>query len=299
MGALIWNSGIALSIFLGFYLTYQSTHSRKISNFIGSLVFIFWISWTVFGLSKIVMGYRLRGELMTYQSIVIIVTFYLSYIVIKHLEKKQKKIKQQEVHISKQDETIIELEKTNSDLRTKLDHINDEILNRYINDIKDDEITTILDAKDHHIFLIDSLKNAQSDFIVRSGWANVNVIDHHFVALIKKKLSEGVNIYFGYGYQSYGQKQSEQSESEARAEYEFDLIKDWTKQSQCNGRLVIKYFPNHSKLLIVDDKYAVCGSFNWLSNSGRTVNSEESWVIRNQNFINERKNVIVNSFLDN
>ena len=103
----------------------------------------------------------------------------------------------------------------------------------------------------------------------------------------------------GYGYQSYGQKQSEQSESEARAEYEFNLIKDWTKQSKCKGRLVIKYFPNHSKLLIVDDKYAVCGSFNWLSNSGRTVNSEESWVIRNQNFVNERKNVIVNSFLDN
>lgn len=298
MGALIWNSGVALSIFLGFYLTYRNTNSKKISYLIGGLIFAFWIIWT-FGASKFAVGYKLKGDLFLFQTIASIVSFYLSIKLIQHLDKKQKKINQQEDYISKQDLQINELQISISDLRSKLDKINDDILKRYINEIRDDEISAIIDAKDHHIFLIESIKKAKNEVIVRSGWANVNVIDHHFVSLIKKKLSEGVNIYFGYGYQSYGQKQSEQSESEAKAEYEFKLIEKWTIKNKCKGRLVIKYFPNHSKILIIDDNYAVCGSFNWLSNSGRTVNTEESWVIRNKNFIKERKNILINSFLDN
>ena len=298
MKILLWNSGVALSIFLTFYLSYHLTSNRKISNLFGILVFSFWIAWTVFGLSKYFVGYVLTGELKFNQTIVAIVTFCISFFVVRHLDKKQIKINKQDSYISKQSEEIKELKKTVSDLRVKLESINDEILNRYINEISDDEISALMDSKDHHIFLIESLKKARSEVIVRSGWANVNVIDHHFVSLIKKKLSEGVNIFFGYGYQSYGQKQSEQSESEAKAQYEFDLINQWARENKCKGKLIIKYFPNHSKILIIDNNYAVCGSFNWLSNSGRTVNTEESWVIRNKNFIKERKSVLTNSFLD-
>lgn len=207
MGALIWNSGVALSIFLGFYLTYRNTNSKKISYLIGGFIFAFWIIWT-FGASKFAVGYKLKGDLFLFQTIASIVSFYLSIKLIQHLDKKQKKINQQGDYISKQDLQINELQMSISDLRSKLDKINDDILKRYINEIRDDEISAIIDAKDHHIFLIESIKKAKTEVIVRSGWANVNVIDHHFVSLIKKKLSEGVNIYFGYGYQSYGQKQS-------------------------------------------------------------------------------------------
>ena len=57
---------------------------------------------------------------------------------------------------------------------------------------------------------------------------------------------------------------------------------------------VVKKFPNHAKILIYDDKYAVNESFNWLSNAGRSRNIERSWVIKDKNFVEAEMEIILN-----
>jgi phosphatidylserine/phosphatidylglycerophosphate/cardiolipin synthase-like enzyme len=49
------------------------------------------------------------------------------------------------------------------------------------------------------------------------------------------------------------------------------------------GRIQIGKFPNHEKILVVDDDFVVCGSNNWLSNTGFR-NSERSVVVRSPDF---------------
>lgn len=59
------------------------------------------------------------------------------------------------------------------------------------------------------------------------------------------------------------------------------------------GTLLTRRFPNHQKLLICDDKFAVCGSFNWLSNAGRSPNQERSWIVTNKEFIQQEWELIL------
>ena len=47
-----------------------------------------------------------------------------------------------------------------------------------------------------------------------------------------------------------------------------NVLREWCADNDTKGILVVKKFPNHAKVLIRDDKYAVMGSFNWLSNAG-------------------------------
>ena len=43
-------------------------------------------------------------------------------------------------------------------------------------------------------------------------------------------------------------------------------------------------YKNHSKILICDDDYAVCSSFNWLSNA-KGQNIERSYVIYDKKIV--------------
>ena len=58
--------------------------------------------------------------------------------------------------------------------------------------------------------------------------------------------------------------------------------------------LHISDFANHSKILIKDDDYAIAGSFNWLSNSGRSQNQERSWIVYDKEFILDEKDEAIN-----
>ena len=53
-----------------------------------------------------------------------------------------------------------------------------------------------------------------------------------------------------------------------------------------------------SKFLSCDYKYAVCGSFNWLSNSGGSENEERSYIIYNKTFIEEELVEIMKNLYD-
>lgn len=293
MKGLIWNALFAISLYSVFSLTFKFSKNFKTTFKIGLIAYAFCILW-VLGLSEVFVGVKIRpgSPLFYFQMLNVTFVFIFACFRYNNLSSNLDKISYQE--------SVINLQKGElNKLKDKLDKINDDTLNKHIQSIKSNEIRVLIDSKEHNSFLIDSIRTAKIDVLVRSGWANDYVINLDFISLVKRKLHEGVNFYFGYGYQSSKQNNNQQSHSEMAGEFELSKLKDWSIEKKTKGKIKVKYFPNHSKLLIIDFNFTVCGSFNWLSNGGATVNLEESWVLSNINFIKERKSILVNSFLDN
>ena len=82
---------------------------------------------------------------------------------------------------------------------------------------------------------------------------------------------------------------------EIQAKKNFSELENWSAENKTKGMIHIREFKNHSKILICDNRFAICGSFNWLSNRN-SINKEQSWVTNNQKFINEELDEIL-SFL--
>jgi hypothetical protein len=51
-------------------------------------------------------------------------------------------------------------------------------------------------------------------------------------------------------------------------------------------------WPNHAKMLICDERYAICGSHNWLSNAGFS-NEERNWLVRDSAFVRHEREKII------
>ena len=60
-----------------------------------------------------------------------------------------------------------------------------------------------------------------------------------------------------------------------------------------------RYYPEHSKILICDDQFAIYGSFNWLSNKGKfSKNNETSCIVFDKGIINKEMNLIIRQYED-
>ena len=161
-------------------------------------------------------------------------------------------------------------------------------------------IVQISSPEDHNKLLKNAMRNSEHTVILLCGWVTTYVIDTEFKTLLGKALKRGVNVLIGYGYTASGEaKPANPHQKEAEAYLE--RLREWCAENDTKGILVVKKFPNHAKVLIRDDKYAVMGSFNWLSNAGRSQNSERSWVVKDRDFVLQETEIIINqlaSFMD-
>ena len=145
---------------------------------------------------------------------------------------------------------------------------------------KDDE--NIVIRNESHLKALESaIKQSKNNVFIYSGWLNIAVVKM-LREEMQKGLSRGINIYIGYGWQ-YPSGQDQKSLRETEAISMIEKINDSTEGS---GRIVCKKFPNHSKVLICDEVYAICGSANWMSNSGYH-NREVSIKITSKKLIHE------------
>ena len=164
-----------------------------------------------------------------------------------------------------------------------------KILKKELNSKKVLRLSTLQEHKDQ---LFHSLHNARSRICILSGWATSYVIDDEFKFLLAKALKRGVNVFIGYGYKSSFDP-IPKSKTQKDAENNLLKLKEWCSEENTDGLLVIAYHPNHSKILICDDSYAVCGSFNWLSNSGKSRNFERSWIVYDKVFVDTEMELIM------
>ena len=253
MKPLLYSIIIAITIFLAWNM--KGKFAGKIA---GLAVGGFWLAWTL-GLSAVFVGYALSGELLFVQLGVVVVVFYISFKTWKN-------------------KNLI------YDLKKNLKRIDNQNFNSNINNISNKEIKVIENAKDHRKFLLKTLDQAKKTIVIFSGWLTDYSVNQEFRNKIKSCLDRGVDIIIAWGYKKSGSISSEHKNAGEKAIRE---LKEWTALNKTKGTLETFYFPNHSKILICDTKYAVMGSFNWLSNSGGSENEECSWIIYNKTFIEE------------
>ena len=264
MKPLLYSILIAITIFFAWNM--KGKFAGKIA---GLAVGGFWLAWTL-GLSTVFVGYALSGELLFVQLGVVIVVFYISFKMWKN-------------------KNLI------NDLKKNLKKIDNQNFNSNINNISNKEIKVIENAKDHRKFLLKTLDQAKKTIVIFSGWLTDYSVNEEFRNKIKSCLDRGVDIIIAWGYKKSGSISSEHKNAGEKAVRE---LQEWTASNKTKGTLETFYFPNHSKILICDTKYAVMGSFNWLSNSGGSENEERSYIIYNRSFIEEELVDIMKNLYD-
>ncbi|MDP6125942.1 MAG: phospholipase D-like domain-containing protein [Candidatus Latescibacteria bacterium] len=169
-----------------------------------------------------------------------------------------------------------------------------ELLQKLVQENNRKKIKPIDSLAEHQQELSKALISAKHTICILSGWATSYVVDKEFQQLLRKCLSRGVDIYIGYGYQN-SKKSKPKKGVEKEAEKNLTELNEWCALEKTKGRLIVRYFPNHSKLLICDDRYAVNGSFNWLSNVGEAQGEERSWIVYDKDFVETERDIVVTS----
>lgn len=264
MEPLFWSLGIAVSIYLSWNIV------TRISNKIAGFSTVgFWLFWTLGGSAWF--GFSvLTGPLFFVQMTVILVVFYLSYKMWKN-------------------KSLI------NDLKKDLKKIDNKILSSKLENLSNNEIKVLTTPKDHRKLLLQTLDTANSTIVIFSGWLTDYSVNNEFRNKLKNCLSRGVDIIIAWGYKKSGDISSQEKNT---GEKSINELQEWTSQNKTSGTLESFYFPNHSKILICDTKYAVMGSFNWLSNKGGSENEERSWIVYNKNFIQDELSEIMKNLYD-
>ena len=240
-----------------------------------------WIIFTIFFSG--IWGAYLSNQIWTIFFALMMVFVFLFVDNLRKKEQKKASDAGEEAKISKQEN--IKLKQIIADL------------NRHFGKINLDKEEAVIGNDAHKKVLEDALNKCQNRVIILSGWATDRVVNKNFKNMVLNALKRGVTIYIGYGYRARGEEHfSKRERIEARKR--LDDLNSWCSSNDPSGRLEIFEFPNHGKLVIKDSDYLVCGSFNWLSNSGFTDNFEISLGITNNQNVDKIADKIVGVFDD-
>lgn len=116
----------------------------------------------------------------------------------------------------------------------------------------------VLFTYDHRPLLIRALNEVQNTVVIISPWIKRGGLNSEVLRLIEKAVKDGKRVIIGYGI----------SEEEDSDKYVIDRLKGIATQKY-KGILELKSLNNtHEKVLIMDNKFLVITSFNWLSFKG-------------------------------
>ena len=284
MEAVIWIVGIIFSILIAFSF---------LNAVAGFSVVVFWLIWTL-GFSSVVVGYALTGPLAIIQFLIILFAFKYSYGEYKKKKKIKENLNKTEFEVQETRRVIIEKESLIVQLKKDLERIDNPNLKGLR--IRENEIEVIDTPEDHRKKLLETLDKASDQLIILSGWIMDYSVNDKFRAKLKSCLNRGVDVFVGYGYKSKSTVIYKETKNQA-TKYLKEL-QEWCSENKTKGILEIFHYPNHSKILICDNKFAINGSFNWLSNGGGAENEERSWVITNKNFIKKEVKALMETLYD-
>lgn len=116
-----------------------------------------------------------------------------------------------------------------------------------------------LEVYEHPDLLRSALAECQSRLLIVSPWIRAAVVDKKFVSAVEGALIRGVEIFIGYGL---GSDDNATDRDKAAEKALLDLGKRYPIfQAKRLG-------DTHAKVLVVDEKFVVVTSFNWLSFKG-------------------------------
>lgn len=183
-----------------------------------------------------------------------------------------------EINLTNQNIEIIDNEEKKKELENKLQKAVNEIaeLNKRLDSLISLTPIRFLKTYDHRPLLEEALKDSKERLLIISPWIRANASNSWLIDSLEKLLKRGVKVFIGYGF-------GDESE-ENRRDYDIEAenkIKKLAKRYQDN--FVFKRLGDtHSKILVSDQKFAIVGSFNWLSFKGdpnRTFRDERSILV--------------------
>ncbi len=127
-----------------------------------------------------------------------------------------------------------------------------------------------------HVPLFDrALREARKRLLVISPWINDRVMEPK-LRLLEELLRHGVEVYIGFGITERG--------PDDRKSRLGDQTLAWLqrKSAQFPNLRVVRLGDTHAKVLLLDDRFVVVGSFNWMSFSGFDRNENGVRVVREE-----------------
>ncbi|MGH6897979.1 MAG: phospholipase D-like domain-containing protein [Geminicoccaceae bacterium] len=174
-------------------------------------------------------------------------------------------------------------------LRQALAQLGPETQDRFDRSDRQDAVMP-LRGRAHRGALHKAFSEARCSVVILSGWVNDYVVDRDFKRILTDTLARGVDVYIGYGW-TPATGPAKPSSSEERAITLLECLANEAERA-ARGRLFVAKWPNHAKVLICDEAYAICGSYNWLSNPG-IKNDERSWMVADPEFVRLERDEIV------
>lgn len=218
-----------------------------------SWIFVFLqIKYSYLGFNKILLEYSLP------QFIFFIVPFRLA----NYFNKSETSKLKREITSKVENDLRIKLEEEYKNIYPSISSANFEIIS----------------GKDHIAERNQAIKQAKKSFVMTSGWVSKYVVNRGFLDDLQSALDRGVQIGLVYGYEDSFGKHNSDKES-------ITLLDDFALRNDKKPFKIIRK-ANHSKILIVDKEYAICGSFNWLSNN-IAKNDECSFKSKDKTLIKE------------
>lgn len=139
-----------------------------------------------------------------------------------------------------------------------------------------DAVVTALATYDHPEFLQRALEEASDRLLIISPWITRAVVDSRFLAQLRNRLDDGVDVFIGWGIAKLNQPDKDIDSS---VKLEFDRIAQRYPYTFSPQRLGT----THSKVLVLDRSFVIHTSFNWLSFKGdpkRTYRDEHGFLVR-------------------
>lgn len=122
--------------------------------------------------------------------------------------------------------------------------------------------------KDHPKELLDSIVKAERFIIIASGWVSSNVLKPEMILALTAAAERGVMIYIIFGWTGF-------EDGKKKPKSQIDAEKK-IKELSVHKNINYANTPTHEKIIALDGRKVIVGSFNWLSNSLSHDNSERS-----------------------
>ncbi|MCF8567362.1 phospholipase D-like domain-containing protein [Alicyclobacillus tolerans] len=123
--------------------------------------------------------------------------------------------------------------------------------------------TVLLRGRQIREAFLTTFKDAKHRILIISPWMTDQVVDDELINLFKATAKRGVTIHIGWGIAKI-KKQEDRLPSD-------DLLLKLAKIKNAEGHqaVFVHWIGNHhNKEIVVDDKYLLLGSYNWLSYRG-------------------------------
>jgi hypothetical protein len=145
-----------------------------------------------------------------------------------------------------------------------------------------------LSVFEHSSVFDQALRDSKTRLLLISPWITDEAMSKYRLEAIHTLLARGVNVYIGYGI-------SDHTEAERRRERDAEDTIAFREMSDLQKRYsnfhLVRFGDTHAKVLLMDSKFAVVGSFNWMSFKGdrkRRLREEYSFMATDPNFVDQQ-----------